>query len=280
MALQVTSEARELEELEMSLLLTGIATRYGFDFRNYARASLRRRVRHAVEQEGVANITQLQERILRDPACMERFIANLSVHVTTMFRDPQFYVAFRERVIPMLRTYPFVRVWHAGCSTGEEVYSLAILLEEEGLYDRCRLYATDISDRLLRRAATGIFPITDMREHTLNYQRAGGTHEFSRYYLAQDNEVIFAEALRRNMVFSQHNLVSDAAFNEFQVIMCRNVMIYFDTALQQRVHTLFYDSLCRFGILGMGRKETVDLTTQRNCYREVGENTRLYRKER
>jgi chemotaxis protein methyltransferase CheR len=280
MALQVTSEASELEDLEITLLLTAMATRYGFDFRNYALASLRRRVRHAVEQEGVANITQLQERVLRDPSCMERFIANLSVHVTTMFRDPQFFVAFREHVVPMLRTYPFIRVWHAGCSTGEEVYSLAILLEEEDLYERCRLYATDISDRLLRRAATGVFPLTDMREHTRNYQRAGGTHEFSRYYHAHEDHVIFAEALRRNMVFSQHNLVSDAAFNDFQVIMCRNVMIYFDATLQQRVHTLFYDSLCRFGVLGVGRKETIDLIAQRSCYREIGQDTRLYRKER
>lgn len=280
MALQVTDEARELEDIELSLLLTGIATRYGFDFRNYAQASLRRRVRHAVEQEGVSNITQLQERILRDPACMERFIANLSVHVTTMFRDPQFYCVFRARVVPMLRTYPFIRVWHAGCSTGEEVYSLAILLEEEGLYERCRLYATDISDRLLRRAATGVFPLTDMREHTLNYQRAGGTRDFSSYYHAHEGHVIFAESLRRNMVFSQHNLVSDSAFNEFQVILCRNVMIYFDATLQRRVHTLFYESLCRFGVLGVGRKETIDLIAQRNCYREIGDNARLFRKER
>jgi chemotaxis protein methyltransferase CheR len=183
-------------------------------------------------------------------------------------------------VIPLLRTHPFIRIWCAGCSTGEEVYSLAILLEEEGLYDRCRIYATDLSDALLRRAQAGVFPLSAMREHTVNYLKAEGAAEFSRYYVSDSENAVFRSALRRNLVFSQHNLVSDGPFNEFQLILCRNVTIYFDDALTERVYRLFDDSLVRFGVLGLGRKETLVHTRLADRFRPLVGDLRVYRKER
>jgi chemotaxis protein methyltransferase CheR len=270
----------DLESVELELLLTGIVRRYGYDFRNYAPSSLRRRVRRALESEQLPTLSALQDRLLRDSACMERFLATMSVNVTAMFRDPEFYRTLRKDVVPMLRTYPFVRVWHVGCSTGEEVYSVAILLEEEGIYDRCRLYATDISDRVLRRAASGIFPLDRMRDNTQNYLAAGGRHDFSSYYTADDKNALFRESLRRHMIYSQHNLVCDGPFNEFNLILCRNVMIYFDATLRQRVHRLLYDSLSRFGVLGVGARETLELTEFSDRYRAVGLSKHLFRKER
>jgi chemotaxis protein methyltransferase CheR len=280
MALQVRADRdREVEDLEIDLLLTAIVRRYGYDFRNYAPASLRRRVRNMQKLEGVRTISALQERLLRDTACMERFIANLSVSVTAMFRDPEFYRVLRSDVVPMLRTYPFVRVWHVGCATGEEVYSMAILLEEEGLYDRCRLYATDISDRALRRAAKGVFPLDRMKENTSNYLRSGGRQDFSGYYTADARSAIFRDSLRRNMIYSQHNLVSDGPFNEFNLVLCRNVLIYFDTTLRERVHELLHASLAPFGVLGLGVKETVNYTGVASRYRPLGGLSYLFRKE-
>ena len=188
---------------------------------------------------------------------MERLLLDLSINVTAMFRDPAFYVAFREKVVPLLRTYPFTRIWEAGCSTGEEVYSLAILLQEEEVYDRTRIYATDINESVLERAQAGVFPLDKMREYTQNYIKAGGKRAFSEYYLAKYDGAQFQRSLVENVVFAQHNLVSDRSFNEFNVIVCRNVMIYFDRALQDRVHRLFYESLVTFGVLALGRKESI-----------------------
>jgi chemotaxis protein methyltransferase CheR len=279
MALQVSDRDRDVEDLEIDLLLTAIVRRYGYDFRNYAPASLRRRIRRMQGLEAVPTISALQARILRDTACMERFIANLSVSVTAMFRDPEFYRVLRVEVVPMLRTYPFVRVWHVGCATGEEVYSMAILLEEEGIYDRCRLYATDISDRALRRAAKGVFDLDRMKDNTSNYLRSGGVQDFSAYYTADARSAIFRESLRRNMIFSQHNLVSDGPFNEFNLVLCRNVLIYFDATLRERVHELLHSSLAPFGVLGLGVKETVHYTQVASCYRAIGGLPYLFRKE-
>jgi chemotaxis protein methyltransferase CheR len=273
-------DGHDVEDLETQLLLDGILHRYGYDFRNYAPASLRRRIRVIVEKEGVPSISALQARILREPACMGRFITSLSVPVTAMFRDPSFYRAIRSEVVPMLRTYPFVRIWHAGCSTGEEVYSLAILLMEEALYDRCRIYATDLSDATLQAATKGIYDLSRMRDYTHNYQLFGGKHDFSSYYTADRESVIFSPRLRRNIVFSQHNLVSDGPFNEFNLILCRNVMIYFDQTLRQRVHRLLDGSLCRFGILGVGTKESLEFSKLAPRYSELPSRIRLYRKER
>lgn len=269
---------RELEQIEIDLLLTGIVRRYGYDFRNYARPSLRRRVLRAVEREELPSVSALQAKVLRDPECMARFVENLSVHVTSMFRDPGFHRCLRQRVIPILRAQPFIRIWHAGCSSGEEVYSLAIMLHEEGIYERCRLYATDISDVLLEQASSGVFPLETMRENTQNYQRAGGLCDFSSYYTAGQKRAIFRKFLRERIVVSNHNLVSDAPFNEFDLVLCRNVMIYFDVTLRRRVHRLLYDSLTRFGILGLGNRETLEDSALQAVYAPFAPEYRLYRK--
>jgi len=270
----------DLEQLEIELLLEGIYRRYGFDFRLYAPASLRRRLRRRMYGEGVESISALQERILHDPVVMERLLLDLSINVTAMFRDPGFFLAFREKVVPLLRTYPFSRIWIAGCSTGEEVYSVAIVLREEGLSDRVRIYATDINEAVLERARLGVFPLDKMRDYTQNYLRAGGERPFSEYYLARYDGAQFDRSLVENVVFAQHNLVSDAAFNEFHVILCRNVMIYFDKPLQDHVHELFHQSLATFGILALGQKETIRFTPHADAYEALDADERLYRKIR
>ena len=270
----------DLEQLELQLLLEGVYRRYGFDFREYAPASLRRRVWRRVHAEGETTISGLLERLLHDRASMERLLLDLSITVTAMFRDPTFYVSFRNRVVPQLRTYPFTRIWVAGCSTGEEVYSLAILLEEEGVYERSRIYATDINESVLGRAKTGVFPLDKMKEYTHNYLRAGGTRAFSEYYVAAYDGAQFQRSLVDNVVFAQHNLVSDRSFNEFNVVMCRNVMIYFDKRLQDRVHRLFYESLANFGVLGLGHKESIQFSPHAAAYEELDGREKLYRKIR
>jgi chemotaxis protein methyltransferase CheR len=269
---------RELERIEIELLLEGVYRHYGFDFRGYAYSSLKRRIWKRMEQEGVERISQLQDRVLHDPALMEKLLLDLSINVTAMFRDPGFYAAFREKVVPLLRTYPFIRVWHAGCSTGEEVYSMAILLHEEGLYDRARIYATDINEVVLQRARTGIFPLEKMQEYTQNYLRAGGTRSFSEYYTAKYDGALFDAGLTRNVVFSQHNLVTDGSFAEFNVIVCRNVMIYFDRTLQNRVHRLFHESLSRFGVLALGNKETLRFTEFEDRYEVLDAREKIFRR--
>jgi chemotaxis protein methyltransferase CheR len=279
MASQVEQQPRDdLEEIELSLLLEGIYRKYGFDFREYAPASLRRRVWRRAHAEGLTTLSALQDKLLHDPVCMERLLLDLSINVTAMFRDPAFYVAFREKIIPLLRTYPFTRIWVAGCSTGEEVYSLAILLQEEELYDRTRIYATDINESVLDRARAGVFPLEKMREYTQNYIRAGGKRAFSEYYLAKYDGAQFQRSLIDNVVFAQHNLVSDRSFNEFHTILCRNVMIYFDRALQDRVHSLFYESLTHFGVLGLGSKESIRFSPFEDRYEELDASERLFRK--
>jgi chemotaxis protein methyltransferase CheR len=270
----------ETEALELQLLLEGIYRQYGFDFREYAAASLKRRVWRRVEAEHVGSITGLLERVLHDADAMERLLLDLSINVTSMFRDPTFYTAFREQVAPMLRTYPFTRIWIAGCSTGEEVYSLAILLHEEGIYDRTRIYATDINETVLERARDGVFPLEKMQEYTENYIRAGGKRSFSEYYLAKYEGALFDRALTENVVWAPHNLVQDRSFNTFNAILCRNVMIYFDRALQTRVHQLFYDSLERLGVLALGHKESIRFTGFENAYEELDAHEKLYRKVR
>jgi chemotaxis protein methyltransferase CheR len=273
------AEARDgVEEIELALLLEGVFRLYGFDFREYAPASLRRRVWRRVHAEGLSTIAGLTERLLHDSATMERLLLDLSINVTAMFRDPTFYVAFREQIVPLLRTYPYTRIWVAGCSTGEEVYSLAILLDEEGLYERTRIYATDINESVLERARAGMFPLDKMQEYTKNYIRAGGTRAFSEYYVAAYDDAQFTRTLIENVVFAQHNLVSDRSFNEFHVIVCRNVMIYFDKRLQDHVHGLFYESLANFGILGLGHKESIRFTPYAQQYEAVDADEKLYRK--
>jgi chemotaxis protein methyltransferase CheR len=270
----------DLERIEIELLLEGIFRHYGFDFRAYAYASIRRRLWKRIEEEGLSSVSALQERVLHEPALMEKLLLDLSINVTAMFRDPSFYVTFREQVVPLLRTYPFIRIWHAGCSTGEEVYSMAMLLREEGLYDRSRIYATDINEVVLQRAKAGIFPLERMQEYTENYMRAGGKRSFSEYYTAKYGGALFDQSLTKNVVFSQHNLVTDRSFSEFNVILCRNVLIYFDKTLQSKVHNLFYDSLAMFGVLVLGSKETLRFMAHEECYEQMAPPEKIFRKVR
>jgi chemotaxis protein methyltransferase CheR len=233
-----------------------------------------------MRHEGVDTVSALQNLVLRDPEVMERLILDLSINVTAMFRDPTFYAALRNIVLPELRTYPFTRIWVAGCSTGEEVYSLSMLLEEEGLNDRTRIYATDLNEAVLERARRGVFPLQKMQEYTQNYLRAGGTRAFSDYYVSAYDGAAFDRTLVRNVVFAHHNLVSDRSFNEFQLIVCRNVMIYFDRSLQNHVHELFYESLVRFGVLALGHKESIRFSPYADRYEELDADERIYKKRR
>jgi chemotaxis protein methyltransferase CheR len=266
------------EDVEVDLLLEAVHRIGGFDFRNYARASLRRRIQNRLKAEKVETITRLLDKVVHDASCMDRFVQGLAVNVSGMFRDPDFFQALRTHVIPLLRTWPSIRVWLAGCSTGEEVYSLAIMLAEEELIGRCRIYATDMNDGVLDKAREGIYPLELMQKYTQNYIRAGGTHSFSEYYTAAYGHAIFRPALRDHVVFAKHNLVTDGSFNEFNLILCRNVMIYFNRPLQDRVHRLLYDSLVNFGVLGLGSREVLSLTPLRDRYEELEVPYRLYRR--
>jgi chemotaxis protein methyltransferase CheR len=266
------------EAADLRGLLEAVYDRYGLDFRDYAYSSLKRRVRRAVSEEGVDSIPALRARVLDDPGAMGRLQAVLTIHVTAMFRDPAVFLAFREKIVPLLRTYPFLRLWIAGCSTGEEVYSIAIVLHETGLLSRCRIYATDMSDHALDTAKAGIFPIAAMQEYTRNYQRAGGERAFAEYYTADSDFAVLRSFLRENILFAAHNLAGDASFNEFHAIFCRNVMIYFNRTLQDRVHALFYGSLLTYGFLGLGRSETMRFSAFENFYEPVAPRERLYRK--
>jgi chemotaxis protein methyltransferase CheR len=271
-------ENNDVEALEVQLLLEAVFRRYGFDFRDYAYPSVRRRIWNQVHAEGLTSIVEFQGKLLHEPACMERFLLAVTVHVTAMFRDPSFYRAFRARVVPLLRDYPFARIWHVGCSTGEEVYSMAILLYEEGLYPRCRIYATDMNEAVLAQAKAGIFPLALLQEYTGNYLKAGGTGSFSEYYTARYDHVIFQRHLSENVAFAQHNLVTDSSFNEFHVILCRNVLIYFNGALTERVHRLLYESLAPSGLLALGNRESIRFTPHEACYEELDPEERIYRR--
>jgi chemotaxis protein methyltransferase CheR len=278
MAMAALMQLTELEDLEIQLLLEGVHHYYGFDFRNYAFESVRRRIRDLMQADRLPSISRLQEKILHEPDYMERFLLNLSVNVTSMFRDPDFFLAFRTQVVPLLRTYPSIRIWHAGCASGEEVYSMAMLLSEEGIYHRCRIYATDINQKSLHQARAGIFSLQQMQEHVPRYNQAGGKQELSDYYTVEHNSAVVCSSLRKNIVFAMHNLVTDASFNEFHVIICRNVLIYFNAQLHARVHRLFHDSLRRFGILGLGQQESLKLSPYQQCYEPIEPQAPLYRR--
>jgi chemotaxis protein methyltransferase CheR len=268
----------KLEDIELQLLLDGIFQYYGFDFRNYARASLKRRIRRVLESEGLIQISALQNLVLHDPEAMRRMLLSITVNVTSMFRDPSFFLAFRQQVIPLLHTYPYIRLWHAGCSEGQEVYAMAILLQEAGLYDRCRIYATDSNELVLQRAKTGIYPLGLMQQYTQFYLQSGGQRSFSEYYTSAYESAIFRASLRENIVFSQHNLATDHSFNEFNIILCRNVLIYFDAVLQRRVHQLFHESLCRLGILALGRQESLRLSPYEADYEALVKPEKIFRR--
>lgn len=267
-----------IDHHELKGLLLEIRSTYGYDFTDYAEASFKRRVSHFMIKRKMTTLKELRSAIAINDEAFEEFVRDISVTVTEMFRDPFFYKALREKVMPRLNTYPVIKVWIAGCATGEEVYSMAILLKETGLLDRSIIYATDMNQDSLQIARQGIYHIGDMKKYTENYLKAGGQYDFSSYYMAKFSHVIFDQSLRKNILFSPHNLVTDKSFNEFQLIICRNVLIYFNQDLQNRVLNLFYGSLCHFGYLGLGNKESLLFTDRRNLFREIDNREKIFMK--
>ncbi len=267
----------ELSDEEMVVLLNDILDIYGYDFTTYAKASIKRRINRLFTLDGFSSFAQFRFKLKNDSDYFLRFVEEITVNVTEMFRDPQFYQVLRREVIPALATYPFIRIWHAGCSTGEEVYSMAILLKEANLLHKSIIYATDINPAVVRRAASGILDIAHMKQYATNYILSGGSDEFSNYYTAGNNQVMFDAALRKNIVFSTHNLAADSSFNQFQLIFCRNVMIYFEQELQKKVFNLFDDSLERLGFLALGSKESLRLAPAYHKYREFSKE-KIWRK--
>jgi chemotaxis protein methyltransferase CheR len=272
------SAPERTEDIEIRLLLEALYVRYHYDFRSYAMASIKRRLKQAREQLGFVTFSAMQESVLHDPAMLPRLVGYLTIQVSDMFRDPGFFRAFREKVVPHLRTYPSLKVWIAGCSGGEELYSFVILFREEGLENRTLFYATDINQDALRAAEAGIFSLDRVPLFTENHRKSGGKSSLSDYYQAAYSRVSFDKSLRRNVVFSDHSLVTDAAFAEMHLISCRNVMIYFDRALQNRVLGLFKDSLARRGFLGVGAKESLRFSEHAASFAEFVREEKIYQR--
>ena len=268
----------ESEWLEIRCLLDAVFLKYGYDFRNYARASITRRIRKTVSAMGLDSISALQHELLYDVSVFERLLLDLSINVTEMFRDVSFFKAVRTKVLPMLASQELVRVWHAGCATGEEVFSMAILLQEAGLYDRSRLYATDLNEVVLDKARHGVYPLEDMKQFTINYQQAGGKRSFADYYHADDDSAILDRSLKQNVVFADHNLATDGVFGEMDLVVCRNVLIYFDRELQNRACGLFSNSLGSGGFLCLGSKESLRFFQCADEFDAFVKEERIYRK--
>lgn len=269
---------RETENIEIDLLLEAVFKRYGYDFRHYARASIDRRVRHFLVKSGCSTISEMIPRLLRDESFFGRMVRDFSITVTEMFRDPHVYASIRSNVVPFLKTFPFIKAWHAGCATGEEAYSLAIVLKEEGLYDRATIFATDFNDVALEKAKQGIYAIEKVKQITQNYRAAGGSGSFSEYYQARYGAAALSGSLGKNIVFANHNLETDSVFGEMHLILCRNVLIYFDRELQDRVFGLFCESLVRGGFLCLGTKETLAFSGVKDRFEPVDEKARIYQK--
>ena len=274
------SDQVDNERLEIELLLEAIHRKYGYDFRQYSCAHTRRRLEHRLNLEDMKSYSEIQHRVIYDETFFDKLLLDLSINVTEMFRDPWFYKRLRESVLPHLHTYPFIKVWHAGCSAGQEVYSMGILLEEEGMQNRSQIYATDFNEMILAKAKDGIYPMDLVREYTSNYQKAGGTRSFSDYYTADYDHVVMKRALREQVLFSSHNLVTDGAFGEMNVIFCRNVLIYFNRELQNRVLKLFADSLLPGGFLCLGSKENLKFSEVAHQFEVVADREKIYRKKR
>ncbi len=266
-----------IAEHELDLLINEVFEMYGYDFAGYSRASFKRRVDRLIDMDHLGGFAVFLSRVLSDQAYFNRMVEEITVNVTEMFRDPPFYKVLREEILPIVGTKPFIRLWHAGCSTGEEVYSMAILLRELGLLQKTLLYATDINPSVLEMAKNGVFPLRMMKDYSENYRASGGKQDFSSYYTANYGHAKFDETLAQRMVFSQHNLVSDRSFNEFDLILCRNVLIYFDKELQDRALELFDESLAPLGFLALGTKESIKFSTIQHRYKKH-ENSKIWRK--
>jgi chemotaxis protein methyltransferase CheR len=265
-------------EQEVESLILEINVSYGYDFSGYSRASVYRRIRRFLSNNNLTDINTLRKSIFSDSFYFEQFLQEITVNVTEMFRDPGFFLSLRENVLPILSTYPHIKIWDAGCSTGEELFSLAILLKEEGLLDRTRIYATDINQKVLKQAKEGIFPSTQLAANTAAYYASGGKKEFSSYYSSNYGSLKFNESLIKNVVFYPHNLATDTSFNEFHLILCRNVLIYFTAELQEKVFNLFNKSLVRLGYLGLGKKETLSMSGLSTSFNFIDKENRIYRK--
>ncbi len=270
----------EIENIEIEILLEAILKRYGYDFTNYSSASIKRRIKHFLSKTDCSKISELVPRIVHDKKLFESLLMSLTITVTEMFRDPPIYKALRDKVVPVLKTYPFIKVWLAGCATGEEVYSIAILLKEEGLYERSHIYATDINQEALAKAEQGIYSIDTIKKYTSNYQSAGGKKPFSSYYHSEYESVIMNRELKENILFSVHNLVTDSSFGEMHLILCRNVLIYFDKTLQNRVLNLFYDSMILKGFLCLGNKEGIRFSNASDKFIRIWNKENIYQAKR
>jgi len=265
-------------DIELRLLMEAIYLKYSHDFRNYSGASQKRRVLYALGQLNCPTISALQERVLHEPTMFMQLLQYLTIPVSEMFRDPEFFLALRRQAVPLLRTYASLKIWVAGCSTGEEVYSLAILLKEEGLLERSMIYATDINPQSLEKAKRGVFPVDSVRRYTQSYQKAGGTRAFSDYYTAAYDAALFDRSLCENVTFADHSLATDSVFAETHLICCRNVLIYFNKRLQDRALGLFHESLCHRGFLGLGAKESIDFSAYSMRFETLAKPERLFRK--
>lgn len=267
-------------DLEVKLLLEAIYEKYNYDFRNYALSSVKRRLASAMNHFSLLTLSRLQERVLHDPTFFHSLLQFLTVPTSEMFRDPAFFLALKEHIFPVLKTYPSIKLWIAGCSTGEEVYSYAILLKEAGLYDRTTIYATDINPVSLAKAEQGIFAADRLKDFSRNYQEAGGVGSLSDYLTSGYNSVLVDKELRKNVVFADHSLATDSVFSEMQLISCRNVLIYFNKELQNRAFGLFYDSLSRGGFLGLGSKESLKFSDYSEHFDELYRNEKIYQRKR
>ena len=272
-------ENLEIIDIEIPLFLEAIFQKYGYDFRNYSKAHIKRRLLHRMAVGNFASVSEMQNKVLRDKAFFVDLLGDLSINVTEMFRDPEFYQSFRNQVVPNLRTYPFIKIWHAGCSTGEEVYSLAILLKEEYLLERCQIYATDFNRKVLDIAKMGIYQTQELDKYQRNYANSGGTGKLSDYYTLKYGSIKFDQSLSRKVVFADHNLVTDQVFAEVNLILCRNVLIYFNKDLQNKVIQLFYNSLSASGYLCLGTKETLQFTLFENSFTDVDSKQKIFKKK-
>ncbi len=275
---EIQNSQFKIEEIEIDLLLEAMQRAYGYDFRSYARASIERRVRQFLSGSGCRTVSEMIDRVLHDKDFFSRMAQYFSIPVTEIFRDPFIYRVIRTEVVPMLRTWPHLKIWHTGCATGEEVYSLAIVLKEEGIYDRSTIYATDFNDSVLERAREGIYEIEKMQEATRNYQQAGGRASFSQYYHARYDAAAMDDSLKERITFANHNLVNDRVFGEMHLVFCRNVLIYFNHELQNRALQLFTESLVHGGFLCLGTKEDLRFTDVRDQYEVVDDRARIYKK--
>ena len=270
--------SNEVENLEIQLLLDAIFLRYGYDFRNYARASIRRRILQFMKDQRIAWVSEMIPRLIHDASFFEEMVRGFSITVTEMFRDPSLFLALRENILPLLKSYPYIKIWHAGCATGEEAYSLAVLMAEEGLGDRATFFATDFNDTALEKARQGIYSLDNARQYTLNYQLAGGRHSFSDYYYARYDALAMKSRLKEKITFANHNLVMDQVFTETHLILCRNVLIYFNKELQERVIRLFYESLTHGGFLCLGMKESLLFSSFQDKFKEIDSKNKIFQK--